>query len=70
MGHKNSKADHNMWMKDNGTCCSCIAMCMDDVLCWNKNPVEDTEKLKECCILKGVGEPEYYLGGDVLTLNE
>ncbi len=70
MGYKNSKADHNMWLKDNGSYYSYIALCVDDVLCWNKDPMKDIEELKECYILKGVGEPEYYLGGDVMTLNE
>ena len=32
--------------------------------------MKDIEELKECCILKGVGEPEHHLGGDVMFLGD
>ena len=39
------------------------------LLYFDKNPLHIIKKLQETYVLKGVGEPEYYLGGDVIDLD-
>ena len=70
LGFRPSKADFNLWMKDMGTHYEYVATFVDDVLIWSKDPMAIMEELKKTYILKGVGIPEYYLGGDVETLDE
>ena len=42
---------------------------MDDILVFSKNARVIIGELKNRYILKGIGEPEYYLGADVELLN-
>ena len=63
------KADPDFWMKDCGTHYEYLAMYVDDVLAFGKRPIETINELKKDYILKGVGLPVYYLGGDVAELN-
>jgi hypothetical protein len=65
IGFKPTKADFDLWMKDCGTHYEYIATYVDDLLIMSKDPMEIIEKLKESFTLKGVGVPEYYLGGDI-----
>ena len=41
-----------------------------NLLVWSKDPMSIIQELKETYILKGVGVPEYYLGGDVEILDQ
>ena len=43
-----------------------IATYVDDLLVFSKEPMAIINELKKIYILKGVGEPEYYLGGCLL----
>ena len=43
---------------------------MDDILVWSKDPMRVMVDLKKVYTMKGVGIPEYYLGGDVEQLDE
>ena len=43
---------------------------MDDILVWSKDPMAIMRELKKVYVLKGVGIPEYYLGGNVEILDE
>ena len=65
LGFTPSKADPDMYMKDMGTHYEYISMYVDDILIFSKNPLVIVNGLKALYILKGVGKPEYYLGGDV-----
>jgi len=65
MGYAPSYADPNMWIKDAGDHYEYIATWVDDLLVIGHNTMETIEKFKELYPLKGVGKPEYYLGGDV-----
>ena len=69
MGYKPSKADTDFWIKDCGDHYEYIATYVDDVLAFGKNPLATINELKKDYILKGIGKPEYYLGGDVLELD-
>ena len=66
MGFKPSKADPDLWMKDMGSHYEYIGTYVDDLLIASKHPDKIIACLKEQYVLKGVGIPEYYLGGNVV----
>ena len=68
MGFLPSKADHDFWFKDCGDHYEYIATYVDDVLVYSRHPMDIINELKEDYILKGIGVPEYYLGGDIEQL--
>ena len=70
LGFKPSKFDSDFWYKDMGTHYEYLATFVDDLLVWSKDPMAVIEELKKTYILKGVGVPEYYLGGDVEILDQ
>ena len=45
-----------------------IAGFVDDVICFSKNPQAILDYLRKFYTMKGVGHPQYYLGGDVVKL--
>lgn len=67
MGFVRSKADYDLWMRKREDHYEYIAVIVDDLLIFSKNPEEIIEPLQEIYgfELKGVGEPEYYSGADV-----
>jgi hypothetical protein len=70
MGYKPSKADFDFWIKDCGTHYEYLAVYVDDVLAFGKDPLRTIEELQTDYVLKGVGAPEYYLGGNVCELDD
>ena len=71
MGFLPSKADPDLWIKrlKDGTY-EYVARYVDDVIAFSKNPMAIMEELKKHYVMKGVGKPQYYLGGDVVDLPE
>ena len=69
MSFRPSKADPDLWIRKlpNGTF-EYIARFVDDVIAFSKTPMEIMDELKRTYVMKGVGKPEYYLGGDVVDL--
>ena len=65
LGYKPSHYDHDLWYIDKGTHYEYLASYVDNVLVWSKDPMAVMKALKKSYILKGVGVPEYFLGGDV-----
>ena len=65
MGYAPSKADPDLWILDCGTHYEYIATWVDDLLILSKDPMKVISRLQESYQLKGVGEPSYYLGGDM-----
>jgi hypothetical protein len=65
-----SKADPDLWMKRVGTHYEYIARYVDDIIVFSCDPMAIMKEIKEHYILKGVGEPRYYLGGNVLQLGD
>ena len=65
MGFKPSKADFDLWMRDRGDHWEFVACYVDDLLVFSKDPMAIIEEIRKEYQLKGVGIPEYYLGGDV-----
>ena len=70
MGFTPSKADSDLWIRKLEDHCECIATHVDDLLIWSRKPEELINIIKKDFKLKGVGIPEFYLGGDVEFLNE
>ena len=72
MGFKPSKADPDLWMRFNKLhdCYEYIARYVDDVIAFAKDPLGIMKELEKHYIMKGVGKPMYYLGGDVIELDE
>jgi hypothetical protein len=70
MGFRPSYADADFWVKDCGDHYEYIATYVDDLLVFSRNPMQIIEEIKSDYILKGIGEPEYYLGGNIEPLDE
>jgi hypothetical protein len=47
-----------------------LATYVDDILIWSKDPMAVIKSLEKTYMLKSVGIPEYYLGGNVKFLGE
>ena len=68
IGFKPSKADPDLWLRDAGDHYEYVAKYIDDILIMSRNPksiLESLQKPKGPYDFKGVGSPEYYLGGDI-----
>ena len=68
LGYFPSKTDADLWVKNCETHYEYMAVYVDDLIIVSRNPMSVIEQLKQKggYNLKGVGEPEYYLGGDIL----
>jgi len=65
-----SLADSDFWIKECGDHYEYIATYVDDLLVFSRDPMALITTTKDDYILKGIGEPEYYLGGNVKTLDK
>ena len=70
MGYRPSKGEPNLWMKDCEEHYEYIATYVDDLMIASKDPDGVIKTVKETYDLKGVGPPEYYLGGNVEDMDE
>ena len=70
MGYRPSKADPDLWQKKVGEHYEYIARFVDDVISFSKDPMAVMKCLEQSYVMKGVGKPSYYLGGDVVELGE
>ena len=68
MGCAPSLADPDFWMKNAGDHYKYIATYVDDVLALGRDPLGTINEIKKTLILKGIGSPVYYLGGDLVEL--
>ena len=71
MGFEPTKADSDLWIKDCGTHYEYICTWVDDVIVSSKHPsaLLDEFIIRAQYILKGIGAPRYYLGGDYGRVN-
>ena len=69
MGYSPCKADTDFCVKDCGDHDEYVATYVDDVLAFRRDPLSTIEELKRSYVLKGIGKPEYYLGGNVVELS-
>ena len=67
IGFSPSYADTEIWMRDKGDHYEYIAVYVDDLIIAAKQPMEIIKELEKVgkYKFKGVGVPEYYLGGDI-----
>ncbi len=65
MGFLPSKADANIRMKHCGTHCEYCCVYVDDVIFIERNPMSYLDDMDYEYNLKGIGQFEYYLGGDM-----
>ena len=70
LGFKPTKMDPNLFYADMEDHYDYVASYVDDVLVWSKDPMAVIKKLEDIYTMKGVGIPEYYLGGNVDYLDE
>ena len=70
MGFRPSKADFDLWMKKQGDHYEYVATYVDDVLVFSKDPMTILDEIKMVFDLKGVGKPEYYLGGNFHSVSK
>ena len=66
MGFKPSFADPDLWIRDAGDCYEYVCVYVNDLMAILKEPRDFFNELIEVhkYILKGVGDPEYHLGGN------
>jgi hypothetical protein len=70
LGFEPSKADDDLWIRAQDDHYEFIATYVDDLLVFSRDPSPIIEEIRDDYILKGVGEPEYYLGADMEALNQ
>jgi hypothetical protein len=68
LGFKNTKHNTDLWMVDNSSHYEYLATYVDDILIWIKDPMGKIKSLKKTYMLKSVGIPEFYSGGNVELL--
>jgi hypothetical protein len=67
---KKTKHDPDIWMVDKSSHYEYLATYVDDILIWSKVPMVVIKALEKAYMLKSVGIPEYYLGGNMGFLGE
>jgi hypothetical protein len=70
LGFKKIKHDPDSWMVDKSSHYEYSATCVDDILTWIKDSMAVIKSLEKTYMLKSLGIPEYYLGGNVKFLGE
>jgi hypothetical protein len=70
LGFKKAKHDPDLGMVDKSSHYEYLATYVDDILIWSKDLMEVIKSLEKTYMLKSVGIPEYYLGGNVEFLGE
>ena len=46
-----------------------VAVYSDDIIVASKDPNENYDKIQEVYLMKGVGDPEYFIGAEMGRLN-
>ena len=67
MGFRPSKADHDLWLRPKDDHYEYVATYVDDILAFSRDPMSIIEEIQKDYMLKGIGTPEYYLGGNFHT---
>ena len=70
MGFRPSIADFDLWMHKKGDHYEYLATYVDDILVFSRDYMSVIEEVKEHFMLKGIGKPEYYLGGNFYTTKD
>jgi hypothetical protein len=67
---KKNKHDPDLWMVNKSSHYEYLAIYVDDILMRRKDPMAVIKALEKTYMLKSVGIPEYYIGGNVEFLGE
>jgi hypothetical protein len=70
LGIKKTNHDPDLWMVDKLSHYEYLATYVDDIIIWSKDPMAVLNSLEKTYMLKCVGIPEYYVGGNVKFLRE
>ena len=70
MGFRPTKVDADLYMRKKDDHYEYLALYVDDVLAWGKDPLKIVEEIKGTFKLRGIGFPDYYLGADVKKIEE
>ena len=72
MGFKPSKADYDLWYRTaaSGDHYEYVATYVDDILAFSRDPMAIINEIQKDYSLKGIGTPEYYLGGNFHTTKD
>ena len=70
MGFTPSKTDFDLWVRPKQDHYECMATYVDDILAFSHDPMSIIEEICKDYMLKGVGKPEYYLGGNFHTTKD
>jgi hypothetical protein len=68
LGFTPSKSDYDLWIKPVDDHYKYIACYVDDIIVFSKDPMSIIQKLKKTYVMKDIGKPQYYLGGDVVDM--
>jgi hypothetical protein len=70
LGFKKTKYNPDLWMVDKSSHYEYLATYVYDILIWRKDPMAVIKALEKTYLLKSVGIPEYYLGGNMEFLGD
>jgi len=70
LGIQPTKVDVDLWMREKDNHYEYVAISVDDVLVWSKQPMSVMNKIKRTFQLRDVKFPDYYLGADVNVVDE
>jgi len=70
MGFTPSKTDYDLWIRHKGDHYEYVATYVDDILAFSCEPMNIINEVSKEFDLKGVGKPEYYLGGNYHTTKD
>jgi Reverse transcriptase (RNA-dependent DNA polymerase) len=70
LGFNKTKHDPDLWMIDKTSHYEYLATYVDAILIWSKVPMAVIKSLVKIYLLKNVGIPEYYLGGNMEFLGD
>ena len=70
MGFTPTKVDADLWIRKKDDHYEYLAIYVDDLLAWGKNPIEIVKEVQKSFKLQGIGFPDYYLGADVKSVDE
>jgi hypothetical protein len=62
---KPSRVDNDFWIRKQDDHYEYLATYVDDILAFSRDPMGIIEVIQKSYSLKGVGTPEYYLGGNI-----
>ena len=68
MGFVPSKANFDLWMRKKDDHYKYVTTYVDDILAFSRNPMAVIKEIQASYELKGIGKPEYYLGGNYHTV--